>query len=1354
MGEIPLSRSPGIPRPGRPFGSYVSRTPAFALACFLASAAAPASAEPFDPEVARRYREVLERDPSSEAVYQRLIELYGEGPGLSSLLEHYEARAAGDGAGSFAVRLVLGKLYRSAGRFAAAAAELEAARALSPRSPLPVAAAAELARVRRQPAEARRLYEEALPLTSGAEARERLRKTLAELALEARDLEAARRQLEALKSERSGDPFVRADVARTYARFGLLDAALAEWQAARRAAGRNAPEVVRALKEVGALLVKLDRGEEAERAYEEALSLVAPGNWNVREIRDSLVEIYRRRADLRTLVDRFERTWKRRGVDEWRLLARLYDETGQEDLAIAGYRKAISLSPRMAELRLALIRLLERLGRIDEVVHEYERLIAGFPRETRYQVELADLLYRRQEPTRAMKLLDRMARQHGDDPEVLAALADAFTRYGENERALAAYKRLVRAGGKDEAHIVGLGEQYALMGDSAAAQQTWRRLLDVVPDRARAYQILGETYASHDLLEKALDAFEHAVRERPDDPELLRPLALAQDRHGKRAEAVTTWERIHELAKTDRARKEARGWIVRLEHALRRLEARLEEWSRAFAADPPDVEAGRLLAEGRERLDRHQEAEETLLELLVLDPNDLDSLAALEELYLDRNELQRAIDVLTRIAALNPVAARDYYQRVAEFSLQLFRDEDAVRFAGLAVDINPADSTAHARLARIYYRMQDLEAAAGELRKAVDLDRMNFEAVFDLARVLRDLGRLGEADRLYRDVVARAPEDEMVATAARKSMHLNLMAGTLEGLERELVPLLWRSPPRPVFRRLVTELYGYLVWPLRERLRHGRPEEAGAARDRLRAVAERGAKPLLEALTDDDAGLRLAALDVLADLRAGDAAVPIGGLLDEREARLRIRAAVALGRIGDARGAPALARSLADGDRGVRAASAWALGEIGGRAAADLLVKHLRNHADPQWSVRAVAAAALGKARGRRALPVLLALVSAPHADTKEEVRAAACWALGRLDDPRGTPALLASLELDTLLVRRVAALALGGRDDPRVTGALVAALWTGEPSLREAALWALGGGAAETETPGEPPRFVHLDTGQVTVAEYVDDLSRLPAGTSDPSARAAGLERVKGALRDALLDALTSDDPAVVRQVLEDLDLWGEGLALGPVGARDRGADLQRLLAGLLGGPSPVAALTGLAGSDSPELRRRAVSVLGKLGVRQEAVLLVLAAALEDAEPSVRLAGVAAAAREGGARAVEVLQKAAADAHWSVRAEAVGALGRLGDRAASAVLLARLADDYASVRTAAAGALGRLSARDAVPGLTGALADRAGAVRAAAAAALGAIGDASALPAVEALRADESVLVRDAAKEAAARLR
>ncbi len=565
-----------------------------------------------------------------------------------------------------------------------------------------------------------------------------------------------------------------------------------------------------------------------------------------------------------------------------------------------------------------------------------------------------------------------------------------------------------------------------------------------------------------------------------------------------------------------------------------------------------------------------------------------------------------------------------------------------------------------------------------------------------------------------------------------------------------------------MFRRIVTELYGHLVWPLTTQARYGKEAEAEAARRRLRRIGDRAVKPLLEALTDDDPGLRMSALAVLADLGHGDAATPLGRLLDEREARVRVRAAVALGRIGDERGLRALRRGVEDADQGVRAASAWALGAIGGRKAASLLLSLFDTRAgERKWPVRAVGAAALGRTGDPRAAAVVAGLISPEAADSKEEVRAAAAWALGQLDATLGEAALLTSLAQDTLLVRRVAARALAGRSGRRPTAALLGALWTGEASLRRAALSALSGeGLLAPAALGAAPAFIDLDSGSVDGTRYVRDLaSGAAANDEDQGARAARILRSDpDVVGQAVADALGSDEPEVVAQALRDLDSRSDGPALGPLTAGEVTPETPGRLAAALVAGGAWDALGRLAAGDAPETQAPALSVLGKIAdatsdpQRWASLEGPLDSALGDPDEGVRRAAAEALGRGGGGWAMALLRRALADEAWTVRAQALRSLTGGDDPEARELLTAALGDPFASVRAAAADGLGEPGSS--AEALIRALDDPAPAVRAAAAAALGRLGDPKALGALEALRTDDEVRVREAAKASAERLR
>jgi HEAT repeat protein len=112
---------------------------------------------------------------------------------------------------------------------------------------------------------------------------------------------------------------------------------------------------------------------------------------------------------------------------------------------------------------------------------------------------------------------------------------------------------------------------------------------------------------------------------------------------------------------------------------------------------------------------------------------------------------------------------------------------------------------------------------------------------------------------------------------------------------------------------------------------------------------------------------KLAALDVVANLRARRAVPWLERRLDDSDADVRARAAHALGAIGDPTSGPALVRALADDAWPPRAMAARALGRVGHEPAIEPLARALR---DREWWVRRNAAHAL-RAMGPAGLDAL-----------------------------------------------------------------------------------------------------------------------------------------------------------------------------------------------------------------------------------------------------------------------------------------------------------------------------------------------------------------------------------------------
>src|SRR5262249_29879299 len=147
----------------------------------------------------------------------------------------------------------------------------------------------------------------------------------------------------------------------------------------------------------------------------------------------------------------------------------------------------------------------------------------------------------------------------------------------------------------------------------------------------------------------------------------------------------------------------------------------------------------------------------------------------------------------------------------------LYRDDEAISFAKRAVELAPHDPGAHLRLAEIFEKKDDLTQAIAAYRAALTENPRLWKAQFALARLLIRSGQLKDAARVYREVLASAGEDEVVLESSRKSLDLEEYLGTLGDLEKEIRPLEFAHQQKPIYRRVLLELYARYAPPLVEK---------------------------------------------------------------------------------------------------------------------------------------------------------------------------------------------------------------------------------------------------------------------------------------------------------------------------------------------------------------------------------------------------------------------------------------------------------------------------------------------------------------------------------------------------------
>src|SRR6185436_1007224 len=179
-------------------------------------------------------------------------------------------------------------------------------------------------------------------------------------------------------------------------------------------------------------------------------------------------------------------------------------------------------------------------------------------------------------------------------------------------------------------------------------------------------------------------------------------------------------------------------------------------------------------------------------------------------------------------------------------------------------------------------------------------------------------------------------DDELIAQAARLSMQVNLGRGTLESLEKELLPVALGNPTKPLYRRLLVEIYGALAFPLVHQTRSADAAEAERASAALARIGERAVKPLLDALGDERDTQQRIALELLAHIQNKSAGPALYAYATgNAEPELRARAMIAVGALSDPALLPKLGELIAPGGEAradesdpISVAAAWGVARM------------------------------------------------------------------------------------------------------------------------------------------------------------------------------------------------------------------------------------------------------------------------------------------------------------------------------------------------------------------------------------------------------------------------------------------
>ena len=1288
--------------------------------------------DPFDPGVVARYKAILTRDPHDAGALAKLLELYKRYRTVELLRSEYDKQLDKKPT-DWATLVVVARLDHQGSDDPKSIAHFTAAVAAHADD---AASWIELGQLQRQlakPIEARGDYDQALTHANTKPLKMKALRALADLTLAAGDIVSASNYFGQYIALDPKNVQLRLEFGDALVSAKKFPEAIAAYQAADDMLGSDPAKRVEVMSRIGLALEGKGDDDGATAAYRKAIAASPKGYYLEVELTNRIIDIFRRKQALPSLLKLYEQQWSEgsRGHFEWSTLGKLYEETGAQDKAIDALKKAVAKSPWELETQRHLIQLLEASGRDDEALKQYEAVVVAAPGEARFALELAERYWRRGKQKEALAEVKHLESRFSGDPGILSAIADLYIRFGQDALARAAFEKLVALEPNDPAHLVTLGEQYFQKGDKAKALAIWKRILEAAgkSKAAAAHAQLGEVLAEHNLTTEALVEYAQAIKLDPDKADFYKGRAQVFESTKAYTDALADWDKVLTLlpatAKSQRREAQRRFVQVLTRDGARETMYR-NKWLMAFKATPPDADAGYFLVEYYGRRPQVGEPRATLERLRTIVPKDTDVLLALVKVYRGARLYDQAVSLLLELINLDKSREREAYSQIAEIKTDAREDGEAIKYAKMALDKSPNDPGAFEHLAERYVEMQRFDDAIAAYVQVVRLDARNIKAQFALAQLYAHTSQPSKAADLYRTILRTSNDEEALGRAGREGIDLEESTETLGELEKVVAPLSFMLSYKPIYRRILVDLYLRYVPRLVERSRHGDSAVQAAARAELTRLGTHGLRPLLDALHDEkDVAQQRVAVAVLGHLGNRGAAQPlvrlaltepppdpnkggrhIGTLTESLAWAVRVDALIAAGRLGDPSVVASVLPLAAHEEVAMREAAVFTLGRTGDKRALPALLHALD---DRRESVQALACLGLGQATDGDAK--IASAMTAVLADGRrhDSVRAACAYGLGLRKSSSAIPTLRAAVQDNTEETQRLAAWALGQLHDAKSLDALWRAYTLRSRDDRDVIAWAIAqcSGGAPTAIPSAdlseyPERSGGFDAG----ARIASLPGALPATAVPDDAWTHHVADIADGLRSAL--AAHHD---VVLSVLSDLDASDDELSLAMLNTAVPSKSSAAIVAARAALTTALApAVVAQLAADDAEVRARALSVATKTRVAGIDVYLVHG--MSDSSAAVRQTALRssawwlqhAPAAPGVARAavLAALLTNVGAVGWQDRYAAVAALAQLaGNELANDAAVAELAkaknDRSSYVRAQLATTLGAWLA--AVPG-------------------------------------------------------
>lgn len=469
-------------------------------------------------------------------------------------------------------------------------------------------------------------------------------------------------------------------------------------------------------------------------------------------------------------------------------MAYLQLDARQTAQAEESFKKTVELAPRSALAALALSNFYMGQRRWQEAQQQIQRAADLEPKNPVPRIALARLCLAQGQKEQAEQVLQQAKKDMPDNPVAYRMLGDFYFGTGDLEKAAAEYASVCQQHPKDVIAQENYIRLLVLHRDFARAAELNDKLLKQNPKDSNVQVLRGQILSAEGRTDEAIGVLQNVTKAEPDHALAHYALGVAFNQKGDLARAEAEWREAASLQPglvdaqralvsvamnkqdPDLLTQASDALIAALPNApegyVDRATARIEkgdansgeaDLQRATQLAPQNPLPYSRLAALRVLQKRYSEAEKLYEQSLDRDPNFVEALSGLVQLYMDQKQPAKA-EARVRAQIAKVPANFNYQVTLAKLLASQKKWDEAQMAASKAVDLSGGNLQAAELLGQVLEILGQYDRAASTYQRAIQANPNDASGYVLLAQLKGSRGDWQQAQALYQKALQVQPD--------------------------------------------------------------------------------------------------------------------------------------------------------------------------------------------------------------------------------------------------------------------------------------------------------------------------------------------------------------------------------------------------------------------------------------------------------------------------------------------------------------------------------------------------------------------------------------------------------------------